>query len=302
MCYVTKRRRKMILVVHGGAGSRKPTGRALKKIAESLAAGYKILRGGGAALDAVVESIALLEDSGLFNAGSGGNLQLDGVRRLDASLMEGITLKVGAVIGIEGIRNPIKLARIIMDLPNVMLTNTGARKIAEAHRLACLPEPDETALRRLKKESGKEEKVRRIYEDFFSTVGAVALDGNDTLAAGSSTGGIRAMLPGRVGDTPIIGAGVYAENPIGAVACTGKGESILKLCLAKEVCVNMKEMTPLKAARFSLARLLAIEGRAGVIALNRKGQFTLLHSTPYLAAGYVSEKGLVIKERFKRLS
>jgi beta-aspartyl-peptidase (threonine type) len=302
MCYVTPRRRKMILVVHGGAGSKKPTERALKKIAESLAAGYKIMRGGGAALDAVVDSIALLEDSGLFNAGSGGNLQLDGVRRLDASVMEGITLKVGAVIGIEGIRNPIKLARIIMDLPNVMLTSTGARKIAEAHRLARLPEPDETALRRLKKESGKEEKVRRIYEDFFSTVGAVAIDGKGTLAAGSSTGGIRAMLPGRVGDTPIIGAGVYAENPVGAVACTGKGESILRLCLAKEICMNMEKMTPLKAARFSLTRLLAIEGSAGVIAINRKGHFTLLHSTPYLAAGYASEKGLVIKEKFNRLS
>jgi beta-aspartyl-peptidase (threonine type) len=291
----------MILIVHGGAGSRKPAERALKKIAQSLAAGYKILRGGGAALDAVVQSISLLEDSGLFNAGAGGNLQLDGVKRLDASVMEGSTLKVGSVIGIEGIRNPVKLARVIMDLPNVMLTNTGARKIAEAHRLARLPEPDETALRKLKRESEKEEKVRRIYEELFSTVGAVALDGNGTLAAGSSTGGILAMLPGRVGDTPIIGAGVYAENPIGAVACTGKGECILRLCLAKEICVNMKEMTPLKAGRFSLARLLAIEGRAGVIAINRRGQFTLLHSTPYLAAGCVSEKGLVIKERFKRL-
>jgi beta-aspartyl-peptidase (threonine type) len=302
MCYVTNRRRKMILVVHGGAGSRKPTEKSVKKIAESLAEGYKILRGGGAALDAVVESIALLEDSGLFNAGAGGNLQLDGVRRLDASVMEGTTLKVGAVIGIEGIRNPIKLAGIIMDLPNVMLTNTGARKIAGAHRLVRLPKPDEAALRKLKTESGKEERVRRIYKDFFSTVGAVALDGKGTLAAGSSTGGIRAMLPGRVGDTPIIGAGVYAENPTGAVACTGKGESILRLCLAKEICVNMKEMTPLKAARLSLTRLLAIEGIAGVIAINGKGQFTLLHSTPYLAAGYVSERGLVIKEKFKRLS
>jgi beta-aspartyl-peptidase (threonine type) len=302
MWYVTKRRKKMILIVHGGAGSRKPTERALKKIAQSLAAGYKILKGGGAALDAVVESIAILENSGLFNAGAGGNLQLDGVRRLDASLMEGNTLKVGAAIGIEGIRNPIKLARVIMDLPNVMLTNTGARKLAEAHRLARLREPDETALRKLKRESEKEEKIRRIYKELFSTVGAVALDGNGTLAAGSSTGGIRAMLPGRVGDTPIIGAGVYAENPIGAVACTGKGECILRLCLAKEICVNMKEMTPQKAGRFSLARLLAIEGRAGVIAINGKGQFSLLHSTPYLAAGCVSGKGLVIKERFKRLS
>ncbi len=291
----------MILAVHGGAGSRKPSKKALKKLAESLSAGYEVLRGGGAALDAVVGSIEILEDSGLFNAGPGGNLQLDGVRRLDAAVMEGIALKVGAVIGVEGVRNPIKLARIIMDLPNVVLTNTGAGKIAGAHRLARLTEPDETALKKLRRESGKKEKVRRIYEDFFSTVGAVAMDGNGALAAGSSTGGIRAMLPGRVGDTPVIGAGVYAENPRGAVACTGKGECILRLCLAKEICMNMKEMTPLKAARLSLGRLLDIRGRAGVIAINGKGQSAILHSTPYLAAGHVSEKGPVIGERFNRL-
>ncbi len=292
----------MILIVHGGAGSRRPTGRSLKKITESLEKGYKILEGGGPALNAVVESIAILEDSGLFNAGAGGNLQFDGVRRLDASLMEGTTQKVGAVIGIEGVRNPIRLARIIMDLPNVMLTNAGARKVARAHRLAGLSQPDEKALGRLEKESQKQKKILRIYEDLFSTVGAVASDGKGTLAAGSSTGGVRAMLPGRVGDTPIIGAGVYAENPTGAVACTGKGECILRLCLAKEICMNMKEMGPLKAARLSLVRLLAIEGRGGVIAINRKGDFTLLHSSPYLAAGYMNEKGLVVKEVFKRLA
>ena len=291
----------MILVVHGGAGSKKPTIKALKKISESLSAGYKVLSEGGPALDAVVKSITILEDSGVFNAGSGGNLQLDGVRRLDASLMEGINLKVGAAIGIEGVKNPIELARIIMDLPNVILTNAGAKKIADAHQLARLPEPDKTALKRLRKVYRNEEKVRRIYEEYFSTVGAVALDKSGALAAGSSTGGIHAMLPGRVGDTPIIGAGVYAENPIGAVACTGKGECMLRLALAKEICMNLKEMTPLRAARQSLRRLLNIEGRAGVIVINKKGHFAILHSTSYLAAGHISKKGLIIKERFGML-
>ena len=288
----------MVLVVHGGAGSKKPTKKALNKISESLSAGYKVLTGGGSALDAVVKSITILEDSGVFNAGSGGNLQLDGVRRLDAALMEGINLKVGAAIGIEGVKNPIELARIVMDLPNVILTNTGAQKIAEAHKLARLPEPDNTALKKLRKANGKEEKVRRIYEEYFSTVGAVALDESGALGAGSSTGGIQAMLPGRVGDTPLIGAGVYAENPDGAIACTGKGECILRLALAKEICMNLKEMTPRRAARQSLKRLLNIEGRAGVIVINKKGHFAILHSTSYLAAGYVSKKCLVIKERF----
>ena len=185
-----------------------------------------------------------------------------------------------------------------MDLPNVILTNTGAKKIADAHQLARLPEEDKTALKRLKKTYREEKQVRRLYEEYFSTVGAVALDKSGALAAGSSTGGIHAMLPGRVGDTPIIGAGVYAENPVGAVACTGKGESILRLALAKEICMNLKEMTPLRAARYSLKRLLNLEGRAGVIVINEKGQFAILHSTPYLAAGHVSKKGTVIKERF----
>ena len=291
----------MILVVHGGAGSKKPTIKALKKLSESLSAGYKVLSEGGFALDAVVKSITILEDSGVFNAGSGGNLQLDGVRRLDAALMEGVNLNVGATIGIEGVRNPIKLARIIMDFPNVILTNEGAKKIADVHQLARLPEPDETALKRLGKVYRKEEKVCRIYEEYFSTVGAVALDKSGALAAGSSTGGIHAMLPGRVGDTPIIGAGVYAENPIGAAACTGKGECILRLALAKEICMNLKEMTPLRAARQSLRRLLNIEGRGGVIVINKKGRFAILHSTAYLAAGHISKKGLVIKERFGML-
>ncbi len=292
----------MILVVHGGAGSKKPTKKALKKISESLLAGYKVLSNGGPALDAVVKSITILEDSGVFNAGSGGNLQLDGVRRLDASLMEGINLRVGGVIGIEGVKNPIELARIIMDLPNVILTNTGAKKIADAHQLACLPEPDKTALKRLKKAYRKKDKVHRVYEEYFSTVGAVALDKSGALAAGSSTGGVHAMLPGRVGDTPIIGAGVYAENPIGAVACTGKGECILRLALAKEICRNLIEMTPLRAARQSLKRLLNIEGRAGVIVINNKGQCAILHSTSYLAAGQITKKGLLIKERFELLA
>jgi len=291
----------MILVVHGGAGSKKPTKNTLKKISESLSAGYKVLRDGGPALDAVVKSITILEDSGVFNAGLGGNLQLDGVRRLDAALMEGINLKVGATIGIEGVKNPIELARIIMDLPNVILTNTGAKKIADAHHLARLPKSDKTALRRLNKAYGKEKEMRRIYEEYFSTVGAVALDKYGACAAGSSTGGIQAVLPGRVGDTPIIGAGIYAENSLGAVACTGKGECILRLGLAKEVCMNLNDMTPFRAARQSLKRLLTIEGRAGVVVINDKGHFAILHSTSYLAAGHVSKKGLVIKEQFGML-
>ncbi|MCL5062693.1 MAG: isoaspartyl peptidase/L-asparaginase family protein [Nitrospiraceae bacterium] len=286
----------MLLIVHGGAGERKPTGKALKKLSVSLSSGYEILDNSGTALDAVVKSISILEDSGLFNAGSGGNLQFDGVRRLDASLIEGRDLKTGSVIGIEGIKNPIKLTRIIMDLPHVMLTNVGAKKIADAHNLEPLPKPDRDSLEILKKIKKKEKEMVRIYKKYFSTVGAVALDKYGNLAAGSSTGGIAAMLPGRVGDTPIIGAGTYAENSFGAVSCTGKGEFIIRLSLAKEICMNLKRMSPLKAAQFSLKRLSKIGGKAGVIVINKKGRFAILHSTKYMASGYVNEKGIVVKE------
>lgn len=153
------------MIVHGGAGERKPTGKALKKLSVSLSSGYEILDNSGTALDAVVKSISILEDSGLFNAGSGGNLQFDGVRRLDASLIEGRDLKTGSVIGIEGIKNPIKLTRIIMDLPHVMLTNVGAKKIADAHNLEPLPKPDRDSLEILKKIKGKEKEMVRIYKE-----------------------------------------------------------------------------------------------------------------------------------------
>ncbi|MEW6740571.1 MAG: isoaspartyl peptidase/L-asparaginase family protein [Nitrospirota bacterium] len=285
----------MLLIVHGGAGERKPTEKALKKLSESLSSGYEILGNGGTALDAVVKSITILEDSGLFNAGSGGNLQFDGVRRLDASIMNGKDLKTGSVIGVEGIKNPIKLTRIIMDMPHVMLTNVGARRIADAHNLEPLPKPDRDSLEILKKIKKKEKEMVRIYKKYFSTVGAVALDKYGNLAAGSSTGGIAAMLHGRVGDTPIIGAGTYAENSFGAVSCTGKGEFIIRLSLAKEICMNLKRMSPLKAAQFSLKRLSKIGGKAGVIVINKKGQFTILHSTRYMASGYVNAKGIVVK-------
>ncbi len=291
----------MLLIVHGGAGNRKPAKKALRKLSESLLSGYAILSYGGTALDAVIESIKVLEDSGIFNAGAGGNLQLDGVRRLDASLMEGRHLKTGSVIGLEGIRNPVVAARLIMDSPHVMLTNIGARRIAGAKKLDPLPEPDRRSLEKLGRIKKKEKSIAAIYEQYFSTVGAVALDIHGDLAAGASTGGIKAMLPGRVGDSPIIGAGIYADNSMGAVSCTGKGESIIRLALAKELSMSLKSMSPDKAAALSLRRLLRLQGDAGIIVINKKGQFTVVHTTEYMAAGYINKKGTMVKESFKRI-
>jgi beta-aspartyl-peptidase (threonine type) len=291
----------MLLIVHGGAGGRRAGKKALKRLSKSLSLGYEVLRAGGSALGAVVTAIEVLEDSGYFNAGAGGNPQLDGVRRLDASLMEGRNLKTGSVIGIEGIRNPIKVSRKIMDLPHVMLTNAGAGKIADSLELERLPESDRKSRERLKRIMKEEPAMAELYTEYFSTVGAVAIDREGDLAAGASTGGIRAMLPGRVGDTPIIGAGVYAENPLGAVSCTGRGESIIRLALAKEICMNLKVMTPFAAAQVSLKRLLTIGGEAGVIVINRRGRFAILHTTEYMASGYAKNNEIEVKESFRKI-
>lgn len=288
----------MILLVHGGAGYKPPKKNSLDMIAESLAAGYTILLNKGTALDAVVAAVTVLENSGIFNAGLGGVLQLDGVQRLDASLMEGRGLKAGAVAGLEGFRNPIEAARRVMDTSHVLMAGIGAAGIAKG--LEPLPRPSKESRERLKQLLRKEKEIITLYRKYFSTVGAVALDAEGNLAAGTSTGGTYAMLPGRVGDSPIIGAGTYAENASGAVSCTGAGEYIMRRALAKETCLLMENRTPAAAASKALKALLKLNGQAGLIALDRKGRFTIMHTTDYMASGYAKGKRIQVRERFKR--
>jgi beta-aspartyl-peptidase (threonine type) len=290
------------LIVHAGAGNRRPSKAILRVISGSISEGYRILEKGGSASDAVIESISILENSGIANAGAGGYLQFDGTQRLDAAVMEGEELRAGSVIGLEGIRNPIQVARLVMDSPHVMFSNIGARRLAERHHLVPLPPPSPGSLKILAGARKNEKIVKEAFDNYFSTVGAAALDRNRNLAAGTSTGGTTAMLPGRVGDTPIIGAGLYADNSLGAVSCTGKGESILRIVLAKEVSMNLGSLTPLQSAHYSLKRIIQIKGEAGVIVLDRRGRFTIAHTTEYMASGYKRERGkTIIKESFKRI-
>ncbi len=286
----------MLLAVHCGAGDRKPTKKHLKTLGCALKIGYKKLIEGAKALDAVVAAIAILEDSGIFNAGAGGTLQMDGARRLDASLMDGSDLNAGSVIGLEGMRNPIKAARLVMDLPHVMLTNLGAHKIALAHHLEPLETPSAKIMAKLEKIRRTDTETGELYKRYFSTVGAVARDSERNVAAGASTGGIVAMLPGRVGDTPIIGAGVYADTRFGAVSCTGTGEHIIRMCLAKEICMNIRNMPPRAAARHSLKNIVSIGGNAGIILLTEDGGAVIMHTTPYMASGYVTKRGCFVWE------
>lgn len=288
----------MLLIAHGGAGWRSPSKTALKKIREALKTGYSILEGRGSALTAVIETIAVLEDSGLFNAGTGANLQLDGIRRLDAAVMEGARCEAGSVIGLEGYRNPIRAAGIVMESPHKILTNIGARVLASAYDLTPMPDLDEKSIERLKRLKAGEHELVELFKKHFSTVGAAAIDREGDLAAGSSTGGVALMLPGRVGDTPIIGAGVYADNASGAVACTGRGEDIIRAALAKEVAMRMCYSPPVAAARASLRKILSIGGEAGLIAVKRTGSFAIMHTTAHMASGYANGKEIVVKEGF----
>ncbi|MBI4949781.1 MAG: isoaspartyl peptidase/L-asparaginase [Deltaproteobacteria bacterium] len=291
----------MMLIAHGGAGSKRPSVSALKKIREAIKYGYSILEGRGSALTAVIETIAVLEDSGLFNAGRGANLQLDGIQRVDAAVMEGARCEAGSVIGLEGYKNPIRAAGVVMESPHKILTNIGARVLSSAYDLDPMPELDDKSIQRLKRLKAGEHELVEIFKKHFSTVGAIAMDRDGDLAAGSSTGGVALMLPGRVGDTPIIGAGVYADNASGAVACTGRGEDIIRVCLAKEVAMRMCESAPAPAARASLRKILSIGGEAGLIAIKRTGSFAIMHTTAYMACGYADGKEVVVKDGFTKV-
>ncbi len=295
----TSSKSPLILLVHGGAGYKRPKKGSLDIIAESIARGYTILLNGGRSLEAVATAIAVLEDSGLFNAGLGGVLQLDGVQRLDASLMDGSNLSAGAVAGLEGIRNPILAARRVLDTGHVLLSNIGARRVARG--LPPLPKPSQESLARLNKLVKKDAAILDLYRKYFCTVGAVALDAQGNVAAGTSTGGTHAMLPGRIGDSPIIGAGTYAENKTGAVSCTGAGEYIIRRAMAKEVCMLMEDRSPSSAAKKGLQGVLRIGGQAGLIAVNSQGRFSIMHTTQYMASGYAKGKRIQVQDGFQRM-
>lgn len=290
-----------VLLAHGGAGAKRPNRAALSGLQRALEAGYSLLESGGSALDAVIRTISHMESSGIYNAGKGGNLQLDGIRRLDASIMEGRNLQAGAVIGLEGFVNPILLARMAMDMDHKVLTNIGGHRIAEAEGLERLGPPDERSLKRLGKAFAAGGPALELYRKYFSTVGAVALDSSGSLASGSSTGGVFAMLPGRVGDTPLIGSGIYADDGLGAVTCTGKGEDILRLCLAKEVCMHMKNRTAEDAVLLSFTRGASLGFQAGLLAIDRKGRRSITHTTGYMPAGVASDGGIDVGDAFRKI-
>ncbi len=242
-------------------------------------------------MNAAESTIGLLEQSGLFNAGRGANRQLDGVQRMDAAIMEGSHLKAGAVASLEGIAHPITAARRVMEeTDHVLLVGPLAGRFARHFRLD--RHPSTRAAHRLSYDRILV-KQKRSTRDRHGTVGAVALDRSGTVAAGASTGGIDSMLPGRVGDTPLIGCGVYADNQSGAVSMTGIGEGIMRLVIAKSICdLLAMGKSPAVAARQVLRMLVSrIHGSAGALVLSPDGRFAIRHVTPHMAAGWWNGTG-----------
>lgn len=287
-----------IILAHGGAGSRAMTSSQAACLRGALQVGYHLLDRGSSALVAVEQTIRILERSGLFNAGNGAHRQLDGVRRMDASIMEGECLRAGAVASIEGIVHPITAALLVMEeTAHVLLVGPLATKFAKHHRIEL--QKRHTARGRIS--YGSMLKQMTTKGDRHGTVGAVALDRSGTVAAGASTGGIDLMLPGRVGDTPIIGCGVYADNETGAVSMTGWGESIMRVAVAKTICDRLgRGKTAETAARWVLQKLVTrVNGSAGTLVLTPRGQFAVSHVTSHMAAGWWDGKGKpTVRDRF----
>ena len=269
-------------------------------LADAIAAGYGILGQGGSALAAVECTISLLEQSGLFNAGRGANRQLDGVQRMDAAIVEGAHLKAGAVASIEGIVHPITAARLVMEeTDHVLLVGPFAGRFAQYFKLdrhRSTGVPCRLSYNRIFA------RQRRSTTERHGTVGAVALDRSGTVAAGVSTGGTDSMLPGRVGDSPLIGCGLYADNKSGAVSMTGIGEGIIRLVIAKSICDRLAMGKSPAVATRQVLRMLAsrIRGSAGALVLSPSGRFAIRHSTPRMIAGYwTGRRSPVVKDSFR---
>jgi beta-aspartyl-peptidase (threonine type) len=287
------------------------TKRQRASLEDALSHGYALLNAGGSGLAAVECAIRALEQSGLFNAGVGSARQLDGGQRMDASIMEGRGLQAGAVASIEGIRHPIAAARLVLEQTHhVLLAGKPASRFARHFGLEAVPFAARArSVTTLGSRGLTAERTKELYNEMMrrrrrslETVGAVALDAAGTVAAGASTGGIAVMLPGRVGDTPLIGCGVYADNDGGAVSMTGIGESIIRLAVAKEIVDRLvAREAPSVAVTRVLKRLMArIQGSAGALVLSAAGRLAIRHTTPHMAAGYWNGKGRpVVAGRFR---
>jgi beta-aspartyl-peptidase (threonine type) len=292
------------LIVHGGAWTIPEAAKEDCRAGcrRALEAGWRILRRGGSALDAVEAAIVELEDDPVFDAGVGSHLTRDGQVELDAIIMDGASLNAGAVASVQRVKNPIRLARKVMESSeHLMLVGAGAERFAAEHGIAlCAPEELIVGRERaawLKCREGKHSPAHH-FAAHEGTVGAVARDVEGNIVAGTSTGGTCCKLPGRVGDSPLIGCGCYADIEAGGISCTGWGEAIMKIVMAKTAADFLRPLAggpglSAQQAADAAVRLLAERGggTGGLILLDREGRPGFAFNTPNMACGWVWENG-----------
>ena len=291
------------LVIHGGAGTitkaKMPAAKEVEiraSLDRALAAGSKILSSGGSALDAVEASVRVLEDDPNFNAGRGSVFTYDGNNEMDASIMDGRTRTAGAVTGVTATKNPISLARAVMEKSeHVFLSREGANEFSRRQGLEQVPpEYFATDQRRRQLELFKSKKVSALDIEYkFGTVGAVALDKDGHVAAATSTGGMTGKRWGRIGDSPIIGAGTYADDRGCAVSGTGWGEYFIRVGVAHEICARMRldGTAPQAAADDVMAEVKALGGDGGVIMVTPKGDMVMSFNTAGMYRGKADASG-----------
>ena len=284
------------IVIHGGAGwfsnmspdEIKDLKKGLKMAADK---GFEILENGGSSVDAVEAAIIILEDNPLFNAGRGSVYTSEERQEMDASIMTGKDNEAGAVSSVTNVKNPISLARHVMEqTPHVMFTSSGAEKLARDNNIEQVDQSYFANPNRLKS-------LKKAQENKKGTVGVVAIDTNGVITAGTSTGGMTNKAPGRVGDSPIIGAGTWVENNSCGVSATGHGEYFIRFSVAKEICVKVRYQNKSiqQASNEVMNQLKEIGADGGVIVMDSKGNYAFAFNTPAMARAYKNASSEIIK-------
>ncbi len=307
--------RNFVLVAHGGAGdysrmTREQIDARRAVMVKAIQAGYAILAQGGSGLDAVEATIRMMEDSGLFDAGRGAYYTREGVPELDAAIMDGRTLSAGSVASVKRVANPIHLARLVMEqTKHVLLVGPGAEEFAQSQGIELVSpyyfynEREWNAYQRAKSADAKKKTSALLRGEEHGTVGVVALDQAGNLAAGTSTGGTTFKMPGRVGDSPIIGAGTYANNESCAVSGTGVGEFFMRNIVAADICERVRYLhVSLEQAANDVVmkELVKQRGEGGVIALDRRGNVATPFNTEGMMTGTVRSDGKIVMKGWSR--
>ncbi|OLD13335.1 MAG: hypothetical protein AUI93_01350 [Crenarchaeota archaeon 13_1_40CM_3_52_10] len=305
------------MIVHGGAGNWPKNKHAigLAGVRKAATRGFQIRQQGGSAIQAVEAAVIEMEDNPIFNAGKGSTLNLAGNVEADAGIMDGKTLGGAGVALLHHMKNPISLAKLVMEkTDHALLAGKTAERLGEAYGLPVANLRIPERVRQWKKAKHELEKRRisdfprnlKLLQDkrgFFlrDTVGAPALDQKGNLAAADSTGGVSLKFPGRIGDSPILGAGLYADNRLGAATATGVGEIAMRLVVSKSACDAMLSLTAQSAAAKTVRDVTRLAGRGlGIVSLDRKGRYGIAHNTPHLCWAALTKDGGLVSQMVGR--